>query len=358
MNNPLYLKYTLFLLGSLIFAILINSLFLRFVKTLGIRNTSETIIRWSPESKPALGGITFYIVFLLSGAVYPLFFGTSDLVLSMKSIGILAATSLGFLMGLADDAYNTRPILKSITQLICALILISTGTQIELFHHDVINKLLTIIWVVGIMNSLNMLDNMDGITGIVSFFICVLIVIISIYTSSTPFNLNMIIASGVMTSLIAFLYFNWYPAKMYMGDSGSQFLGIALSALGIVYFWNPVNGSVHEVSLSKQFLLPVLAFLVPIIDTTTVTINRLQKGKSPFIGGKDHTTHYLSRFGLGDKRVAYAIGLISFVSSCLVLFICIYTENWTSYYAIAFLAYALLLFSILFYISRKKNLHP
>jgi UDP-GlcNAc:undecaprenyl-phosphate GlcNAc-1-phosphate transferase len=203
-----------------------------------------------------------------------------------------------------------------------------------------------------------MLDNMDGITGIVSFFICLLIVMLSVLTNPAPFSLNMIIVSGMLTSLLAFLYFNWHPAKMYMGDSGSQFLGITLSAMGIIYFWNPIGEVTTEISLSKHFILPLLAFLVPIIDTTTVTINRLRKGRSPFIGGKDHTTHCLSRFGLGDKKVAYVIGFISLISSAFVLFIHTSLHNWEQSHALLFMLYALLLFSALFYVSRKKNQYP
>lgn len=354
MQDAFYVKYVVFLLGSLIFALLMNSLFLKFVKTLGIRNTSTTTIRWSSESKPALGGITFYIIFLFSGALYPVLFGNSTAILSIKSIGILAATSLGFIMGLADDAYNTRPVLKSMTQLVCGLILVMTGTQIEVFSSDIFNKFVTLIWVVGIMNSLNMLDNMDGITGIVSFFVCLAIVCFSMVTEASP-NLNFILVSGILTALLAFLYFNWHPAKMYMGDSGSQFLGSALSAMGIIYFWNPVSSAPETMSLFKHLLLPLLAFLIPIIDTTTVTINRIGNGQSPFVGGKDHTTHYLSRKGLGDKKVAYLIAFISMLSSLFVFLISTHTIAWKPAYGILFLLYAGAIFSTMFYFTRQKS---
>ena len=126
-------KYILFFLGTLVFSLLINFIFLRFVKSLGIRNTKDTVIRWNASSRPSIGGLSFYIIFLLSISVYSIGFSGHGGILSLREIGILISCSMGFLMGLADDAYNTKPILKSLTQLGCAVKLLLTGTQIELF---------------------------------------------------------------------------------------------------------------------------------------------------------------------------------------------------------------------------------
>ena len=164
----LLLIYIGYFISTVILSFLINSLFLKFASNLGIRNTSETIIRWSPTTKPSLGGISFFLIFLISIASYSIFFPQSQMILNTKLLGLLASCTLAFLLGLSDDAYNTKPLLKLIIQISCAVILISTGTYIKIFSNDYINYALSLFWIVAIMNSINMLDNMDGITTIIS----------------------------------------------------------------------------------------------------------------------------------------------------------------------------------------------
>lgn len=154
-------KHIIFFLGTIVFSFLINNILLKFVRTLGIRNQNETTIRWSEQVKPALGGLSFYIVFLLSITLHPFIFSYSASSIDFQFTGVIGAISLGFLMGLADDAYNTKPLLKLITQITCGVILIYSGTFITVFDSQILNYGLTILWVVGLMNSINMLDNID-----------------------------------------------------------------------------------------------------------------------------------------------------------------------------------------------------
>lgn len=343
-------KHILFFCGALLFAILMNSIMLRFVKTLGIRN-QENMIRWSDEIKPSIGGLGFYIIFLLSITLHSFIFSYSGNVIDLKFTGIIGATSLGFLMGLADDAYNTRPVLKFLTQLLCGVILIYSGTYIDIFESNIFNYGFTIIWVVGLMNSINMLDNMDGITTTVSLVIAFTILILMINNNEIN-SIGMTITIGLIASLLGFLYFNWSPAKMYMGDTGSQYLGILLAALSINYLWNPVT--TDEFAISRQILIPIISFIIPIVDTTTVTIKRLRKGNSPFVGGRDHTTHHLSYLGFTEKQVAAIITLISIVSSAIVIYVISNITKWTHLYSIIFIAYFLIIFVVLFTIANKN----
>src|SRR5437868_12115585 len=112
-----YLVYGSFFLVSVLFSVLINRLFLKFVRTLGIR--SESVIRWSSESKPSVGGFSFYILCLLSIIAFSIFFDSNKVFLNKEFIGFLLSTMLGFLLGLTDDAYNTQPWLKFFTQFTC-----------------------------------------------------------------------------------------------------------------------------------------------------------------------------------------------------------------------------------------------
>ncbi|MEQ8909212.1 MAG: MraY family glycosyltransferase [Vicingaceae bacterium] len=351
MTNYLIIKICLLFLSSLIFSILINRVFLKFSKNLGIRNIDDKVIRWSTTSKPSFGGISFFIVFLLVLSQYPIYFSAYDLPFDLQLIGIVAATSVGFLAGLTDDAYNTNPILKSLAQALCAIILIATGTCIEVFDSSFLNYALTFLWVVGLMNSINMLDNMDAITTVASIFAILSMLTVFFYQGNFS-SVYFVLLIGMTGALLGFLFFNWHPSKMYMGDTGSQFLGVSLAALSVHFLWN-FEGVAGNQVVSQQFILPLLAFLVPISDTTTVVINRIAAGKSPFVGGKDHTTHHLSYLGFSDTSVAFIVAGLGLISS-VVLLVALAITSWDHMFTILFSVYAITVFLSLFLISRMN----
>ena len=346
-----------FITTSLLFSFLMNSLFLRFFHTLGIRNRNDgTVIRWGTMSKPAVGGLSFYIMFLLSLACYSIFFSPNDALYNPRFMGFLIAMALGFLIGLADDAYDTRPFLKFSAQVACGFFLILTGTYIHISDSIIINYMITIFWVVGIMNSINMLDNMDGITSTVGCGIILSALVVMI--ANGDYNgLYLMACLGVMAALVAFLYFNWHPSKMYMGDTGSQFLGVFLAAIGIMFFWNDQYGKADVVYPQKQLVTALIAFILPITDTTIVVINRLSKGKSPFIGGKDHTTHSLAYMGLNDRQVGLVFVFMSAISVVLVYIINQLIVEWSELYTWLFLGYFALLGSFLLFTTRRNMQH-
>ncbi|MBI3135317.1 MAG: undecaprenyl/decaprenyl-phosphate alpha-N-acetylglucosaminyl 1-phosphate transferase [Bacteroidetes bacterium] len=302
--------------GAFALSIVINSFILRFVRTLGIRNQSEMTIRWSNQSKPAVGGISFYISYLMGFMFYAILFGQQDVFQNSELLGLFITITLAFLLGLSDDAYDTKPLIKLGIQILCGVILILTGSAVELFQANWINNLVTVIWVVGIMNSINMLDNMDGITTIASIFI-----ILTIIGISVPFhmfnNVEIFLLITVLGALCGFMIFNWNPSKMFMGDTGSQFLGMFLAFFSIKFLWN-AGIDQGNYSVFSNFTLVLVAFSVPLIDTTFVTVRRLLKREKPWVGGKDHSTHMLSYKGLSDRQVAWvfiALGMIALLLS-------------------------------------------
>ncbi len=357
MEGKLYLLliYGSYFISTVILSFLINGLLLKFASNLGIRNSSDTIIRWSAQVKPALGGISFFLIFLLSIASYPIFFEQHFVSFNKQLLGIMASSTLAFLMGLSDDAYNTKPLLKLAIQISCALILILTGTYISMFTNIFFNYAFTIFWVVAIMNSINMLDNMDAITTLVSITIIINALFI-LYLNSHSDNIHILLLVGILASLIGFLFYNWHPSKIIMGDTGSQFLGLFLAAIGIIYFWDTPD--IHEQKVhTKQFFVTILAFAIPIIDTTTVVINRLLHKKSPFIGGKDHTTHSLFFMGLSERRIAILYTGINFVSIFFNYLIIHYIDNWSYLHIILFSIYFIALFWFLYAPTRKYGQH-
>jgi len=349
------LIYTVFGVCALLFAFLINGLLLKLSRTLGVKDQPEDLVRWSATTKPAVGGIAFYILFLFAIACYSILFGAVDYINNIiQFLGVMAACSLGFIVGLADDAYNTRPFLKFAAQFCSGVILIATGTSINISGIVPLDYFLTMFWVVGLMNSINMLDNMDGITASVSISV-ILGGLYMIWSRGEVQSIYFITLIGVLAGLLGFLYFNWNPSKMYMGDTGSQFLGVFLSVVGILYLWNGHAGPEFRIQ-TKQFIVALLVFIVPIIDTTTVTINRLLKGKSPFVGGRDHTTHHLSYLGLSDRQVAFVfIGMSLLSLTFLIIIDKVIGAGWDYLHFALFMAYFLLLFGFLYGITRVNK---
>lgn len=357
-EKKVLLIYLAFFLAAIVFSLMINALFLRFLKTLGIRDHSDgTIIRWGTLSKPSIGGITFYIMFLLSLAIYSIFIGNMEGLQQIRFIGLILACATGFIIGLADDAYNTRPFLKFGFQVLSGLILILCGITINIFPFEPANQLLTLFWVVGIMNAVNMLDNMDGITATVSSGIIANTIFRIIWHGDTG-NIHLMVLIGVFASLLAFLRFNWHPSKMYMGDTGSQFLGIFLAAMGIIYFWNDP----YETGLAatgKTIAITLMTFILPIIDTTVVVTNRMLAGKSPFVGGKDHTTHSLVQvFGLSDGKAALVFACLSMVALLTNAFIEMVAVKWNHGWSTLFGGWFLLLLGFFYYTTRQRRQYP
>jgi len=357
MEENLVYTYLIFFLIALTFSFVINGLLLKFAKTLGIRgNSDSTIVRWSSQEKPSLGGISFYITFLITIIIFSFVKHYIIEFFNLQIIGIFIAVTIGFLLGLFDDAYNTKPWIKFFTQVLCAIILIITGTYIDFFNNDFYNYFLTVFWVVGIMNSINMLDNMDGITTIVSISILTTI-LASLFLKGNITNPLIIPIIGTLAALFGFLYYNWSPAKIFMGDTGSQFLGILLAGIGIIYFWNGTDINGNHI-LSMNFMSVVMAFSLPIIDTTTVFIKRISNGNSPFIGGKDHTTHHLSYIGLSERQVAWVFIFLSALSFIFTILITNFIENWSNLHIYIFSAYLILIFTTIFIIANKQPLEP
>ncbi len=307
-------------IGGFLISFLCNGLLLRFSRSLGIRNKNDVTIRWSNESKPSLGGISFFIVFVFSAIGYSIVYYEINIFHKIEYIGLFVGGCIAFLMGLADDAYNTQPLGKLFIQISCGIILIATRTEIELFHNHWIDGVVTVLWVIIVMNSLNMLDNMDGITATAVLFILLSCLVGGWIISGFNVNVWTISLIAIIGSIIGFLYFNLHPAKIFMGDAGSQFIGFFVAFFGVKFLWNV--SSLTETSSWASVIITLIAFTPAAADTLTVVINRLKKGTSPMVGGKDHTTHHLVYAGFNDKQVwivFFVIGLFSFILSVIMI---------------------------------------
>lgn len=340
--------YIVFFVVAVFFTTVLSLLFLKFLKNIGTRqqNGEENLVRWASQTKPKIGGFCFFMLFLLSVCSYFLLPFHSEIFFNSELLALLGSASLGFIVGLVDDSYNTPPRFKFLGQLACAVVMIAMGVVIPISNIWLIDVIFTIFWVVGVMNSINMLDNMDGITASVSAFI-LLAALVVLYLQDALAGFYVIVIVGVLAALVSYLYFNWHPSKMYMGDSGSQFLGAFLSVISILYMWQFRGEMAEVVGLSlQQFVLPILVFMLPIMDTTTVFVRRIRRGQSPFVGGRDHTTHHLVYCGLKDNQVTWVFVGLATVTVVFTYFIVghFLTNTWSMGLSLLTLGYTLAVF--------------
>jgi UDP-GlcNAc:undecaprenyl-phosphate GlcNAc-1-phosphate transferase len=211
-----------------------------------------------------------------------------------------------------DDRWGVRPIGKLIGQILAALLLYATGIYVGTFHHPALNLLSTVAWVVYITNSLNLLDNMDGLAGGIAAITAAHFALMCAFSGQ---YLVGALSAAVLGACLGFLFYNLNPASIFMGDSGSLFLGFTLAALAIKLRF-PEN--VDFVT----WMVPVLVMGVPLFDTTLVIISRLRRGLNPMTTpGKDHVSHRLVASGLNPREAVLTLYVISFVLGLLAIFI-------------------------------------
>lgn len=263
--------------------------------------------RWNKKPTPTMGGIGMYLSFWAGMLVLTLI----DPKTYHLSGSILVGSSLMFLIGVLDDIKPLSPPTKLVGQFLAASVLIFLGHTINFFPWQLANMLLTFVWLVGITNAINLLDNMDGLASGIAIIAAGFLA----YFFNKNWNPGLLVLSiSLVGAILGFLVFNFPPAKIFMGDSGSQFLGFTLAALAVV----------HRPRASDVFTVmgvPTLLFLLPIIDTSLVTITRLLRGQSPAQGGTDHTSHRLIAFGLNERQAVltlYAVGLLSGVTGAVL----------------------------------------
>ncbi len=267
--------------------------------------------RWHSKPTATLGGIGITLAFCLGLLGYTLVSPQDD----QHRALFLLAPAIMFCLGLVDDLKRLSPQAKLAGQILITALVISLGYRTEFFTPRIANPilaqvpnvLLTFVWLVGITNAINLLDNMDGLAGGIALIAAVILAYF-FYRAGDVFLLA--IALSLAGSLLAFLVFNFPPASIFMGDSGSLFLGFTLALLAIAR--QPQASNVLAV-----MGVPILLFLLPILDTALVTFTRLLRGQSPMQGGRDHTSHRLIAFGLSERQAVLALYLVALISGSL-----------------------------------------
>ena len=256
---------------------------------------------------PRLGGVAIYAGFcvglIVSYARYPSLFEDKEINL----IGLLIASTFIVGVGIYDDIKNIRPWMKLLFQIIAAVILICFDYHIEAIANPfgknielgIFNYPLTVIWVIGVINAINLVDGLDGLASGVGLIISMTIFLIGIYFGKTYVALLSLALTG---SLLGFLRHNFYPAKIFMGDTGSMFIGLVIAALGLV--------SSQKTAVSFAILTPLIALGYPIMDTAMAIFRRAKAKRNIFSADREHIHHVLLSYGYSHQKAVIVLYVI------------------------------------------------
>jgi UDP-GlcNAc:undecaprenyl-phosphate GlcNAc-1-phosphate transferase len=253
---------------------------------------------------PRLGGVAIFLSTLVAALLLRGVF--------RELSSIMVGASLVSLLGFWDDRFSLRAGLKLLGQFVAVALLILTDVTIKAFHVPVLDLVATVVWVVGITNAMNLLDNMDGLSAGVAAIASAHFAIMCAFSGQ---YLVGALSVAVMAACIGFLFYNWNPATIFMGDSGSLFLGFMLASLGIKLRF-PQN------VVFVTWMVPLLVLGVPIFDTTLVTLSRLRRGLNPLTTpGMDHTSHRLTYAGFSRREAVFLLYITAFVLGLLAIFV-------------------------------------
>jgi UDP-GlcNAc:undecaprenyl-phosphate GlcNAc-1-phosphate transferase len=255
---------------------------------------------------PRLGGAAIYLGCIAALLV----FGDRFYVPQLVSI-LVGATLVSFL-GVWDDRQGLRPVLKLVGQVLAAGILIISGIQVGFLHNPWLNLAATLLWIVGITNALNLLDNMDGLSGGVATVACIFFFLLAIMSGQ---YLVGSLAVALLGACLGFLYYNLNPASIFMGDTGSLFIGFVLAALGIKLRF-PDN------VVFVTWMIPLVVLGLPIFDTALVVVSRLRRHLNPLTTpGKDHVSHRLVLMGATRREAVLMLYLVCCALGVVAMFL-------------------------------------
>jgi UDP-GlcNAc:undecaprenyl-phosphate GlcNAc-1-phosphate transferase len=226
-------------------------------------------------------------------------------------IGVLLATTVVALTGLLDD-YRPLPAWAKLGgQFLGFLIVVYFGIRVRLPLPEPINYAITLLWLLGITNAINFLDNLDGLSAGISAVIASFILLLALFNDQFLVGA---LAAGLLGACLGFLRYNFPPARIFMGDVGSNFLGFLLAVMGIQLRF-PDNSNF------VTWMVPVFLFGLPIFDMALVIVSRLRRGLSPVTAGQDHTSHRLVRLGFSTREAVLILYLIGGILGMMALFI-------------------------------------
>ncbi|MBN1326365.1 MAG: undecaprenyl/decaprenyl-phosphate alpha-N-acetylglucosaminyl 1-phosphate transferase [Candidatus Cloacimonetes bacterium] len=308
MHNIVYMCLTVFIV-AILFVYSITPLVIKLAHRTNFYDRPAAR-KLHKKATPLLGGVAVFSGFLIL-MIYVIFIGLHSL--SISIIGYILGSLLIVLVGVIDDRHGMKPWLKLTGQIVSCLIFIASNKLFTLFGPFYLTLPILFFWMVGLMNALNFLDNMDGIiTGMSG------ILALGFYAFSFISKTNLLAQEANYISILSlifagavfgFLPYNFNPAKIFLGDAGSLFIGYFLSTMGILAGRLAVIGK----GSNLYFLYPVLLLSFAIFDISLVSITRKRDGRKISQGGKDHSTHRIGTAIGSPKITALIVYLINII---------------------------------------------
>ena len=284
------------------------------VSTPGGRHLHET-------PRPRLGGVAIFLAFSLSLALWLVL----ALIFPRLGAGVVPATLLRiylpacliFCLGIYDDLYGAGPYLKFAVQAIAASMLFAGGMRVLdlplIFPHTLpwfVGLPLTVLWVVAVTNAFNLIDGLDGLAAGSALFSTLVFFVVALVNHSWLCSLMSVTLAG---AILGFLRFNFNPATIFLGDSGSLFIGFMLSALALA--------GAEKAPTFVAIAIPVVSFGLPILETSLSVVRRLISGRPIFTADREHIHHKLLQMGLSHRQVVIVLYAVSAVFAMLSLFL-------------------------------------
>ena len=290
-------------LATFLMALILTPLVIKFAKKIGAMDVPKDERRVHKVAMPLMGGLAMYIAVVIGMIVF--------LPKDRTFIAILIGATLILISGIKDDIKGTTPKEKLVYQILAAGIAIWGGINIDFitnpftqgpsgFDLSFISIPITIFWIVGITNTLNLIDGLDGLAGGVAFISSFSFMLVAI---KMGLGFIGILAALVAGACLGFLPYNFNPAKIFMGDTGSLFLGYMLAVISI-------EGALKSVA-TIAMIIPIVILGVPIFDTTFAIFRRLLKGQSIMTADKSHLHHKLLEKGFTQKQTVLILYAIS-----------------------------------------------
>ena len=307
MNN-----YVLIFLMALAIALVVTPFAIKIAPRIGAVDIPLDDRRMHKTAMPRFGGIAIYLGTVISMVAF--------LPLNWQLFGVIAGGTIIFVVGIIDDIVGMPAKVKLIFQIICAIILFQFSVRISFASNPFgggyfffpwwLSLIITVIWIVGITNTINLIDGLDGLAAGVASIASVSIAYTAYLSDRPDIALATLAIAG---SSLGFLKYNFNPAKIFMGDGGSLFLGFMLAGISVM---GPMKGATLIAAVVPMFVLAL-----PIFDTAFAILRRLLNGRPIMEADKGHLHHRLMAAGLGQKRTVltlYGISGIMGVSAILI----------------------------------------
>jgi UDP-GlcNAc:undecaprenyl-phosphate/decaprenyl-phosphate GlcNAc-1-phosphate transferase len=289
--------------------------------------------RWHKRPTPLLGGLAIFASVAAGAGIFGI---AAPLWL------VLLTGAIIFTIGATDDLISLKPSTKLIAEIAVSSVLLFFGYRLGWSSSLTIDALLTLVWMIGVTNAFNLLDNMDGLCAGVALVAGATLLASLDPAAAAPQTIYLGLLTG---ALGGFLVYNVNPASIFMGDSGSLFVGLTFATLTLS------ASSGNRSNLFSILAAPVLILLIPIFDTTLVTVMRLLSGRSAAQGGRDHSSHRLVAVGLSERYAVSVLWILAALAGGIGLALANGSAAWSAPVALLFLV-GMVIFAV--YLSRVR----